>query len=108
MPSAGAYIAESGDCYLADAHFKAVQKLAGAHDADADALLAFVIAHEPGHFLLGEATCRMASWRHSGGGAAVKALERRWLQFNPSQRERILSRLREAAKVQETASDEVR
>jgi hypothetical protein len=42
------------------------------------------------------------------GGAAVKALERRRLQFNPSQRERILSRLREAAKVQETASDEVR
>jgi hypothetical protein len=75
-----AYIAESGDCHLADAYFKAVQKPAGAHDADADALLAFVIAHEPGHFLLGEGHVpdgvMEAQWaglpsrRSSGGGCS--------------------------------------
>lgn len=103
-----AYIGEGGDCYLADAYLKAVQKLAGAHDADADALLGFVIAHELGHLLLGEGHVPDGVMQAQWGGAAVKALERRWLQFNPAQRERIQSRLREKANVQETASGEVK
>jgi hypothetical protein len=98
-----AYIAESGEAYLADAYFKAVQKLAGAHDADADALLGFVIAHELGHLLLGEGHVPDGVMQAQWGGAAVKALERRWLQFNPAQRERIQSKLREKVEAQETA-----
>jgi hypothetical protein len=97
-----AYIGESGDCYLADAYFKAVQKLAAAHDANADAVLGFVIAHELGHLLLGEGHVPDGVMQAQWGGAAVKALERRWLQFNPVQRERIQSKLRAKAETQET------
>jgi hypothetical protein len=95
-----AYIGESGDCYLADAYFKAVQKLAAAHDADADALLGFVIAHELGHLLLGEGHVPDGVMQAQWGGAAVKALERRWLQFNPAQRNRIQSKLRAKAETE--------
>ena len=95
-----AYIGESGDCYLADAYFKAVQKLAAAHDADADALLGFVIAHELGHLLLGEGHVPDGVMQAQWGGAAVKALERRWLQFNPAQRDRIQSKLRAKAETE--------
>jgi hypothetical protein len=95
-----AYIGESGDCYLADAYFKAVQKLAAAHDADADALLGFVIAHEPGHLLLGEGHVPDGVMQAQWGGAAVKALERRWLPFNPAQRDRIQSKLRAKAETE--------
>ncbi len=103
-----AYIGDSGDCYLADAYFKAIQKLAGAHDADADALLGFVIAHELGHLLLGEGHVPDGVMQAQWGGVAVEALERRWLQFNPAQRERIQSKLRERGEVQATALGEVK
>ena len=103
-----AYIGESGDCYLADAYFRAVQKLAGAHDADADALLGFVIAHELGHLLLGEGHVPDGVMRAQWSGAEVKALERRWLRFNPAQRERIQRKLRGQAEMQETASGAVK
>jgi hypothetical protein len=95
-----AYIGESGDCYLADAYFKAVQKLAAAHDADADALLGFVIAHELGHLLLGEGHVPDGVMQAQWGVAAVKALERRWLQFNPAQRDRIQRKLRAKAETE--------
>ncbi len=103
-----AYIADSGDCYLADAYFKAVQKLAAAHDADADALLGFVMAHELGHLLLGQGHVADGVMQAQWGGAAVKELERRWLQFSPGQRGRIQSKLRAKAEAQETAPGEVK
>ena len=87
-----AYLAENGEGYLADAYFEAIQKLAARHDADA--LLGVVIAHELGHLLLGEGHVPDGVMQAQWGGAAVKALERRWLQFNPAQRDRIQSKLR--------------
>jgi hypothetical protein len=72
-----AYLAESGEGYLADAYFEAIRKLAARHDADADALLGFVIAHELGHLILGEGHVPDGVMQAQWGGAAVKALERR-------------------------------
>jgi Zn-dependent peptidase ImmA (M78 family) len=72
-----AYLAENGEGYLADAYFEAIRKLAARHDADADALLGFVIAHELGHLILGEGHVPDGVMQAQWGGAAVKALERR-------------------------------
>ncbi len=99
-----AYLTESGDGYLADAYLGAIQSLAARHDADADALLGFVIAHELGHLLLGKGHVPDGVMQAQWGGAAVKALERRWLQFNAAQRERIHSKLRARAEAREIPS----
>lgn len=84
-----AFLGETGHAYLADAYWQTIRSLASRHDADADALLGLVIAHELGHLLLGEGHGPDGVMQAQWGGAAVKALERRWLQFNPAQRERI-------------------
>jgi len=95
-----AYLAENGDAYLADAYLKAIQKLASRHDADPNSLLGFVIAHELGHLLLGEGHVADGVLQAQWGGTAVKAIERRWLQFNSGQRDRIRQQLQRRAELQ--------
>jgi hypothetical protein len=94
-----AFLGETGHAYLADAYWQTTRNLAARHDADPDALLGLVIAHELGHLLLGEGHVPDGVMRAQWGGAEVKALERRWLQFNPAQRERIRQELRRRAEL---------
>src|SRR5271167_521103 len=47
-----AFVTPRGEGYLADAYFKAIQELAGRHQANTADLLGYVMAHELGHLLL--------------------------------------------------------
>ncbi len=98
-----AYVGETGHAYLADAYARAIRQLAARHDADADALLGFVTAHELRHLLLGAGHVPDGVMRAVWNVDELEALRQRRLQFNKAQRERIQSELRMRAELQETA-----
>jgi hypothetical protein len=98
-----AFIGAGHNGYLADAYFQAIQYLAGRHQADADALLGYVITHELGHLLLGPGHVPDGVMRAGWNADELKALRQRWLQFNQSQRARIQHELHTTTRVPATA-----
>ncbi len=87
-----AFLAANGSGSLADAYVESIRSLAERHEADADALLGCVIAHELGHLLLGPGHVPDGVMRAAWNGNELKALRQRWLKFNET--ERILLRQR--------------
>lgn len=72
---------------------------AARHDADADALLGLVIAHELGHLLLGPGYVDDGVMRAAWKKDELEALRQRRLRFTKSQRERIQQELRARAEL---------
>jgi hypothetical protein len=87
-----AYLAANGSGSLADAYVESIRPLAEQHQADADALLGYVIEHELGHLLLGPGRVPDGVMRGAWNVNELKALRQRWLRFNET--ERILLRQR--------------
>lgn len=88
-----AFVVEGRDGYLADAYFQAIQDLAERHQADAGALLGYVIAHELGHLLLGPGHVPDGVMRAGWNVNELRALRQRWLKFNDAERAQIQRQL---------------
>ena len=96
-----AFVAESGEGYLADAYFEAIRELASQHQADARDLWGYVMAHELCHLLLGPGHVPGGVMRAKWSLDELTALRQQWLQFNPSQQAQIRRGLRAKADLQE-------
>jgi hypothetical protein len=79
---------------LADAYYRAIRRFARRNQADAPDVLAYVVAHEIGHLLLGpghvEGTIMAARW----DARTLAAVRQRRLTFNAAQRAAIYRELR--------------
>ncbi len=86
-----AFVSDESTGYLADAYLLPIQGTAERYQADAGALLGFVIAHELGHLILGPGHTSDGIMRARWDSREVRALQKRWLRFNSSQASSIRS-----------------
>ena len=93
-----AFISDSHAGSMADAYFKAIEHLAAWQQADAGALLGYVIAHELGHLLLGPGHTADGVMRSGWNAHELKALRQHWLRFNQEECARIRQELRTPSK----------
>jgi len=90
-----AFLDASGDGYLADAYYGAIRETTYLHkSAGCDQVLAFTMAHELGHLLIGPGHGTDGIMRANWSGDEVDALSRNRLKFNNAQRAAIVRRLR--------------
>ena len=89
-----AYVSPSGDGYMADVYYKAVEAFAEWHGTVKDELLGYVIAHELGHLLLGVGHSPQGVMRSRWTGRDATAVRQLGLKFTAVEQERIRRNLR--------------